>query len=334
MGVWAAALRIFVVWWAMWGASAWAQERLSVAYPGPFNLSYLPLDVATKIGADKAEGADLLPRHTGGGGAAWQQLQNRNVDFAVAGLPAAMHARAHGNDVVAIAAIDDLSVFVLSVRADLKGKVKRLRDLAGRSIGVTSSSPTAKTISQQMAEYLVKSDGLRLDQVRIVAAGQSWEEQQAVMRSQSADALLGFEPFASRLQEAGLAFPLFSLADPADAARVPGAGLLQGTLGTRSDLLREAPQKAERMVRIMLRTLQWMATQSPERIVAVLEIPDAQARDHLLKALKRYPRLYSPDGKFSEKQLRETALFYAANEQARPITVESLIDDRWVGRKP
>lgn len=313
----------------------WAQERLTVAYPGPFNISYLPLDVATKIGADRDEGVQLVPRPTGGGGAALQQLQNRNADFSVAGAPAAMSAKSSGNDVIMIAAIDDLAVFVLTVRADLKDKVKRPRDLAGRVVGVTSSSLAVKTISHQLAELLLKSDGLSPDQVRIIAAGQSWEEQSAMIRSKTADAILGFEPFASRLRDAGLVFFLFNLGDAADAARVPGAGLLQAAVQTRSDILRDSPQKAEKMVAVVRRTLRWMAEHSPEQIVEVLQIADAAARASLLKSLRQYPRLYSPDGKFSENQLRETALFYAANEGAsHPVALDSIVDTRWAGRKP
>lgn len=314
----------------------WAQERLTVAYPGPLNVSYLPLDVATKIGADRDEGVQLVQRHTGGGGAALQQLQNRNADFAVAGVPAAMSAKANGNDVIVIAAVDDLAVFVLTVRADLKDKVKRPRDLAGRVIGVTSSSLAVKTISHQLAELLLKNDGLMPEQVRIVAAGQSWEEQSAMIRTRSADAILGFEPFASRLRDAGLVFFLFNLGDPVDAARVPGAGLLQAALQTRSDILRDTPKMAEKMVAVVRRTLRWMASHTPEEIVDVLQIADVTARASLLKSLRQYPRLYSPDGKFSENQLRETALFYAANEGAiRPtVALDSMIDARWAGRKP
>jgi NitT/TauT family transport system substrate-binding protein len=319
----------------LWVPLAWAQEQVTVAYPGPFNVSYLPLDLIPKIGTDRAEGIRLMPRHTGGGGAALQQLQTRNADFAVAGVPAAMSARANGNDVVVVAAVDDLAVFVLTVRSDLKGVVKRPRDLAGRVVGVTSSSLSVKTISHQLAELLLKNDGLSPDHVRIVAAGQSWEEQSAVMRSGSADAILGFEPFASRLRDAGLAFFLFNLGTPADANRVPGAGLLQAALETRSDVVRNTPRKVEAMVAAIRRTLQWMAQQTPEKIVDTLEIKDADTRAALLKSLRQYPRLYSTDARFSEHQLRETALFYGATEGAtRPVAIEDLIDSRWAGRKP
>jgi len=315
--------------------AAWAQERVTLAYPGPYNISYLPLDLIGKIGADATEGVQFVPRHTGGGGAALRQLQTRNVDFAVAGVPAAMSAKASGNDVVVIAAIDDLAVFVLTVRSDLKNRVKRPRDLAGKVVGVTSSSMTVKTISHQLAELLLKSDGLSPNQVRIIAAGQSWEEQSAAIRSKSADAILGFEPFASRLRDAGLVYFLFNLGDPADAARVPGAGLLQAALHTRSDVLAGSPQKAAKMVAVIRRTLQWIAAHSPEEIVEVLEIADAEARTSLLKSLRQYPRLYSKDGKLSDHQMRETSIFYAATEGvAKPVDLDGIVDARWAGRKP
>lgn len=330
------AARLFLLCLALAGAGlAHAEERIAVSYPGPYNVSYLPLDLAPKIGADKAEGVQLVLRPVGGGGAALQQLQNRNVDFAVAGLPAAMSAKAHGNDVMAIGAVGDMAMFVLTVRADLRDKVKRPRDLAGRVVGVTSSSLTVKTISHQMAELLLKHDGLAPDQVRIAAAGQSWEEQSAKLRTGAADAILGFEPFASRLVEEGLAFELFNIGKPADAARLPGAGLLQATLITRSDVLREFPQRAEKMAAVMRRTLGWIAGRTPEEVVAALGMPDDEARAWVLKLLRRYPRLYSPDGKFSARQMQETARFYEASEGRHlPVTLDALIDARWAGRKP
>jgi NitT/TauT family transport system substrate-binding protein len=312
-----------------------AQERVSVAYPGPLTISFLPLELAPKIGADAAEGLHLVLRHTTGGGIAIQQMLNRNVDFVAAGMPAALSAKAGGGDVAAIAALNDLPVFVLSVRSDLKGKVKRPRDLAGRVIGVTTSSLAVKTISQQLVELLLEIDGVPPGQIRIVPAGQNWEEHSAKLRSGSADAIMGFEPVATRLADAGLAFPLFNLGDPVDAARIPGAGLLHGALITRGDVLRETPQRAEKMVAVMRRALQWMAGRSPEEIVDKLGVPDPDTRATLLKLLARYPRLFSPDGKFSERQLRETAAFYNAGEGAeRPVAIDKVVDARWAGRKP
>ncbi len=312
-----------------------AQEKLAVAVPGPLNISYLPLDLAPKIGADKAEGAELVIRHTGGGGVALQHLQSRNVDFAVAGVPAAMSARANGNDVVVVAPVDDLTLFILLVRSGLKGQVKQVRDLAGRVIGVNTSSLSSKTTSQQLAELLVKNAGLSVHQVRMIAAGQTWDEQSAVILTGTADAILGDEPFASRLRDGGHAFFLVNLANPADSAKIPGAGFLHAAVETRSDVISQSPQRVEKMVATIRRTLHWMASHTPEQIVAKLDVEDGEMRRSLLQSLRQYPRLYSRDAKFSAHQSRETDLFFAATEgSGKKVTLGAMTDDRWAGTKP
>jgi hypothetical protein len=78
-----------------------------------------------------------------------------------------------------------------------------------------------------------------------------------------------------------------------------------------------------------------MAQHTPEEIVAALGDIDGETRASLLKQLQRYPRLYSRDGKFSARQLRETETFYlAGKEPGRPVKVEEVVDARWAGRKP
>lgn len=327
--------RLLVLCLWLFAAPLMAQERVTLAYPGPFALPFLPFDLAPRIGADTAEGLQLVLRPVSGGGTALQQLLNHSVDFAAAGLPAALAARAGGAEVVGIAAINDKPLLVLSVRSDLKGVVKRPRDLASRPVGVITSTLAVKTISQQLTELLLETDGVPPDRIRLMPAGQSLEDHAALLRSKSVDAVFGYEPAATRLAEAGLAFPLFNLGDPADAARLPGANLLQATLMTRGDVLRDLPRRTEKMVATMRRTLQWMARHTPEETVAKLGVTDPEVRASLLKLLARYPRMYSLDGKFSESQLQETAAFYKAGEGAgQPVQIESVIDARWAGRKP
>lgn len=312
--------------------------RLTVSFPGPRNISYLPLDVAPKIGADRAEGALLEALHTGGGAVALGNLLNRNADFAVAGLPAAMSQRAHGDQVVAIAAVDNAPLFVFMVRTELRGEVKRIADLKGKVIGVNTSSLTSTTTSQQLAELVLRSEGVTPEMVRIVPAGQSWREQSTLIESKGVDAIMGDEPFASRLQQADQVFFLANLADPATSATIPGAAFLHATLETRDDVLTNHPDAVKCMVRILKRTLIWMANHTPEEIVAVLEIKDAEERHSLLYSLKTYPHLYSADGSFSTKQLAETQTFFQATSgnspTAKALRLESMVVDTWAGRKP
>lgn len=317
-------------------AGAQDLQKIVISAPGPRNISYLPVDLIPAIGADREEGVALKILHTGGGAVALNNLVTRNADFAVAGFPAAMSLRANGGDVVGIAPVDDAPLFVLMVRAELKGKVKRIADLRGKVIGVNTSTRNSKTTSQQLAELLLKSDGVDLDMVRIVPAGQSWIEQSSLINSGAADAVMGDEPFASRLLDDGKVFFLANLADPATSRKIAGANFLHATLATRSDMIRDEPQKVEKMVRMMVKSLRWIAKHSPEDVVDKLKVSDPEERASLLLALRAYPRAYSRDGRFSASQLKETERFFrktsGGDARAQGLEIDSLIDDRWAGR--
>jgi len=324
----------------MWVSSCVAAEplmQLKVSLPGPRNLSYLPMDLIAKIGADRAEGAEVHLRYVGGGSVALQNVLLKNADFAVAGVPAMLSQQAKGEKVILLAAVNDLPVSVLTVRADLKNQVKSIADLKGRTIGVNTGSMTSKTTSQQLTELLLKSEGVSLDTVRIVPVGQSWNEQSSVLISRTVDALMCNEPFASRLHAENRAFFLANLADPAVAKKIPGAGFLYAALATRPEVLEREPQKAEKMVTILRRTLRWIAAHTPEQIADALEIRNPQEKAALLAALRAYKRLYSPDGSLSTKQLRETELFFhnaaGDNTAEQRVKLEPMVFDKWAGRK-
>jgi NitT/TauT family transport system substrate-binding protein len=311
--------------------------KVVVSVPGPRNISYLPIELISRLGADRAEGIRVELLQVGGGAVALQELMNRNSDFAVAGFPAAMSLRANGGDVVGVAAVNDLPLFILMVRTGLREQVKRVADLRGRVIGVNTSSLSSKTTSQQLAELVLESAGVKPEEVRIVAAGQSWLEQSSLLTSGAADAVMGDEPFASRLLAEKKVFFLVNLSNPANARHIPGAGFLHAALETRAETVRNSPEKVAKMVRALRRTLQWMASRPPEEIIEKLGVPDEEEKASLLASLRAYPRLYSPDGRFSTRQLRETQHFFRATSgrdpAARALEIESIIIDRWSGRK-
>lgn len=317
--------------------SADAPMRIVVSVPGPRNLSYLPIDLISKIGADRAEGAEIRLLHTGGGAVALQNLANRNCDFAVAGVPAAMSQQLSGNRVTVIAAVDDAPLFILMVRSELKGKVKRVADLKGRVVGVNTSSLSSKTTSQQLAELILRTDGVSPDEVRIVPAGQSWVEQSSLLISGTVDAVMGDEPFASRLLEEKQVFFLADLTDPAVMQRIPGANFLHAAVETRPELLANEPAKAEKMVKMLRRTLQWMAGRTPQEIVDKLGVRDRAEKDSLIGSLRKYKNIYSRDGRFSTRQLHDTDIFFHTTSEgdsaAQSLKLETMVVDKWAGRK-
>lgn len=311
--------------------------RITLSVPGPGAAAYLPVELISKIGADKAEGAEVRVSFASSGGSALNELLSSNADFAVVGMPSAMSVRLKDPRVVALAAINDLPLYVLLVRQELKGKVKTVADLKGRTIGLHSESITAKTTSHQVLELIFRRGGVPHNSFRKVVIGRRWESESAMLKSGEADALVGDEPYASRMVEEKIAFPLVHLGDPETMRLFVGTAFLRGTLIGRKDKLDKDPHKSELMVRIIQRTLQWIAAHSPDEVAATLGIEDGDQRTRMVALLKKFPRQFSTDGKFSTRQLKETEIFFIDSQQGNPaaqnLRIESMIVDRWAGRK-
>ncbi|MFZ5758192.1 MAG: ABC transporter substrate-binding protein [Thermodesulfobacteriota bacterium] len=318
-------------------ALAGSPVRIAVSVPGPHNLQFLPADLIRKIEADKAEGAEVTILHVGGGSGALRELNTRNSDFAILALPGIMSQKANGIDVVAIAAVNDKPIWSLMVRADLQEEIRSIADLRGRTIGVTTSSATIRTVTQQILELLLADAGVALPDVHLLSIGKNWQDQSASIKSGTVDAIMGDEPFASRLEQEGKVFILAHPAIPHLTPKLESLGFLYATLATRPDIIADRPEMAATMVRILQRTLAWIGSHSPAEVAAQLGPHDPEAEKAIRTCLARYPNLYSPDGHFSSRQLAETQAFFrstATGPAARSLDIEALINDHWVGRKP
>lgn len=305
-----------------------------ISVVGPRNLSYLPIDLLPLIQADKAEGLEVQLKHVGGGGIAIKELITRNSDFTVVGFPALMSLKAHEGKLVGIAAVSDIPQYSLIVRAALQDKIHRIADLKGHIIGVHTSTANAKTVAQQLIKLLLEADGLQSQDARIISSGQDWDKRAALLESGQIDALISEEPFASSLQAAGKVFFLFNPSEPNPTQKIPGIHFLHATLATRPDVVDNNPEKIKRMVKALHRSLRWIATHSAFELVEQLGITDVQEKENILLSLKKYPRLFSQDGKFSNRQIQETnRFFHHGAPEATHINMEELINDQWIGRK-
>lgn len=314
-----------------------ALREVVLSTPGPGSAVSLVPELAVRIGADRAEGLALRLSLVSGGGVAIRELDNGNAQFGVFGLPAAMKENLAGPRLVGLAALEQRALLSVMVRADLKASVRRVEDLRGRVLGVHSNSLNSATTGQQFLTLVLRQHHLEPEAVQFIAAGQTWESQSAALRGKVADAIVSEEPFGLRLEQAGLAFALARIGHAGDPQSLPGAGFLRGTLVAKRQLVDADPALAGRMVQVMLRTLQWLQQHRPEEVVDALGLAGTE-RQAFLGMLKDNPQQYSADGKFSQAQLSQTDLFFRESAGHSPAamayTVQSMLVDRWVGRKP
>jgi NitT/TauT family transport system substrate-binding protein len=258
-----------IVMWVASGA-AFALENIVLAVPGPGSLVYLPVQLATAIGADHSEGIELKLRYFPGGPLAMRDLRDKNSDFAVVGLPAIASARADGMPVLAVGQLSQAAMVSLMLRHDLKGKIKTIAQLKGARIGVNNSTRTARSTSQMLAEYLLDRAGVKSSEVQFLPTGQNREAQGAALQSKSVDALMGDEPFASEMVRSGKVVLLADLFNLHTSAALLGGPFVHAALATREDIYVDHAQSLRKVQRMFERTLQWISQHSAAQVLQAL----------------------------------------------------------------
>jgi NitT/TauT family transport system substrate-binding protein len=313
-----------------------AQTRLMLSVPGPGNLLFLPIDLAKKIGADRAEGVDLELRYFGGGPQAYKDMLDKNSDFSAGGIAALAAQRVAGYPMVSIVALSRVPGYTLMVRSDLKGKVRRIADLKGRVVGVKGRTEGGRSTSELFTEYILARNGMDPASVSFLPAGQSYRDQHAALASGAVDAVMGDQPFAARLKKERVVFFLADFHDLATTRRLLGGLFLNVQIATRADVIAGRPAMAEKMVKVIRRSLTWIDGHTAAQIVDALAPADPAERDALLVSLGRYKSMYSPDGSFSDEQVRITEKFFhdvsGEDRASRSLAFRTLIDARWAGR--
>ena len=311
--------------------------KISLASPGPASFSYLPIDLIKIIGADQAEGVDLDVRYFGGGPLAAKEMLDGNSDFAALGMSALATFHANGKDVRSIVSLSRAPTYVLSVRSDLRKSIKKIADLKGRVIGVHSSGRNNKSTSQQLAEFMLIRAGISPDSVNYLPAGQSYEEQRAALTSGAIDALMGEEPFSTRMKEEGLVYILSDLLEPNAARQALGGPFLYVQIATRGSVMTQQPEKVKRMVAIMRRTLQWISTHTPDEIARALAGNGAGNQRSSGALIARVKPAFSPDGVFRREEVTTVERFFQTvfsdDPKARALRMTDFIDARYAGWK-
>jgi NitT/TauT family transport system substrate-binding protein len=320
-----------------WLGSALAETPgltlIRINIPGPHLLPFLPIELIPLLGIDQAVGAQLAIRYMPSGVQALESVVAGDAHFAGVGFPVMPSFVAKGKPVVALATLSSgTPPYAVLVRNDLARTLRSLKDLKGRSIGIPLGSATTKTYLQSLMELWLDSYGVKSTQVRWVPASMNLEGMHGALASGSVDAVFCEEPLSGTLVRKKIGTQLASLSDPKNPDRIVGRQHLRAVLASTPDIVSANSQRAERMVRMLQRSLQWLHKTPPAEVVAKLDIQDAEQAGDIADAIRRLPKLYSSDGRFEASEISSTRQFLAASNPGHPLGLDlrSLIDDRWV----
>jgi NitT/TauT family transport system substrate-binding protein len=310
---------------------------LRINIPGPLSLPFLPIELIPILGIDKKLNVQLVIRYFPSGVRALEDMLAGNAQFSAQGFTVLHAFQNKGKPVQAIAPLSGrIPPYGIVVRSDLRGKIRRVADLKGRSIGISIGNVTSKTYSQQVAEVFLRSVGVGADEVRWVPTAQNWEGQFGALNSKSVDAVYCEEPFISRLTRKKVGFLLSDFTDPKVSAAIPGSGHFRATLTTTKETLVQDPHGAELMVQMLRQSLEWIFNASANEIVSRLGIKDADERQDVIHVLSKNREMYANDVRFSQKQIFATEQFMRSVGilgEAK-FDMHSLIYSQYAGEKP
>lgn len=320
---------------------AWAAEPgqpvIRINIPGPRSLAFLPVEIIPALGIDHTLGVHLSVRYFPSGVRSLEDALAGNAHFAAVGFSVLPVLASKGQKVLALAPLSGKTPpYALVVRKDLAGKIRKVGDLKGRSIGVSAGSVASKTYLNMLAEVVLSSYGVTPNEVRWVPNAQNIDAIFGALAGQAVDAVFCEEPFVSELVRRDAGRVLLDLNTPMAMARIPGLAHPRSIVAASAESVQENPQRAELMVQMVQRALVWMQAATPEAIISKLGVADENERREMIAALGRNPGMFSPDGRFSRKQIGETVAFLRAANVALPagLDVHSLVAYQWSGNKP
>jgi len=297
------------------GAFAAEAERtvIRINIPGPRSLPFLPIELIPLLGIDRDLNTQLIVRYFPSGVRALEDMLAGNAQFSAQGFTVLPAFHNKGMHVQAIAPLSgNMPPYGIVVRNDLRHQIKSVADLKGRSIGVSIGNITSKTYLQQVVEVFLTVNGIKSSEVRWVPTAQNWDGQFGALSSKSVDAVFCEEPFLTALEHKKVGFNLSDFSDPKIRAKIPGSDHLRATLTTTAENLKQDPQRAELMLRMLRQSLDWLSKSNATEIVNRLDIQGKDEKLELIAVLARQQGMFASDIRFSRGQVVATTQFMRA----------------------
>lgn len=268
-------------------------EKLTIGVAGQGALAYAQLTLAKELGLFEKEGLEVtIENFQGGGSQSAQALAGKSLDFVAGTMDHAIKAAMQKQDIKMVALFTRTPGFALVVDSKYKDQIKKVEDLKGKTLGVSSIGSSTHMV---LAASLKKNGVDPVKDVKIAKAG--LDTFHAAIESGSIVGGMAAEPYLAPMLAAGKVYIISDLHKEADTKAVfgalyPGTGLL-----TRGDVIKEKPELTQKVVRALVSTNKWLAANKPEdaakKMPASLQGTDAKV---YAQAMQNAWEQYSPDG--------------------------------------
>jgi NitT/TauT family transport system substrate-binding protein len=257
-------------------------------------IVFLPMRIAQTLGYYREEGLDVDVSEVVGGTKAIEALLGGSVDVAAGSISDAVQVAAEGRKIRGFLVLYTRPGDVLAVAPALSGSIHTIRDLKGRTVGV--STPGSAT--HQFLNFLLVTNGLLPEDVSVVSVGTSASSVAALdHRKVDAAVLIAGAISTFEARHPGNRF-LADTRTPAGARAVFRSEIFPSlSLLAQDRWLQQNADTALRLVRAVRRGMNWVRNRPPEQVREMLpeasRMPDP---DVDLRAIAEVQRGISSDG--------------------------------------
>ena len=277
--------------------AAFAQTKVTIAVGGAGCLCYLPTMLAQQLGEYKKNGLDVELINFKGGSQALTAVLGGSADVVSGYFDHCVNLAAKNQPLEAFVVYDRFPGLALVV-APKQTAITSIKDLAGKKVGV--SAPGSST--DFFLKYLLSKNGVDPNSVAVIGIGLE-ATAIAAMEQGTVDAAVMLDPAITLLQGKNKDLKILSdTRTQKDTIDVFGGEYPGGALYSRSDWITRHEKETQALTNAIVATLKWLASHSPEEVMA--KMPDdlvGADKALYLAALKNTMPMYSTTGRMDPK---------------------------------
>jgi NitT/TauT family transport system substrate-binding protein len=282
----------------MMGGGAMAASKVTLAIGGASCLCYLPTVLAKQLGEYEKAGVDVNLVDFKGGSQSLTAVLGGSADVVSGYFDHTVELAAKKQHLQAFVIYDRYPGLVLVVSPKQTGKIKSVKDLAGKKVGV--SAPGSST--DFFLKYQLVKAGLKKDSAAVIGVGLG-ATAVAAMEQGQIDAAVMLDPAVTVLQNKYKDLTLLSdTRTQKDTEKVFGGDYPGGAFYTRPEWIKAHPKETQALTNAMVATLKWIHGHSAQEIMDKMP-PNLVGADKAsyLAALKNTIPMYSTTGLMDPK---------------------------------
>ncbi len=276
---------------AQGGAAALGQVTIAVG-GGQSALYYLPLALADQLGYFKAEGLDVTLLDFSAGAKALQAVQQGVADVGAGAFEHTLRMQAQGQAYRELVLMGRAPQLAMGVSLRSLPNYKRLADLAGRRIGVSSVGSS----THLAASLVLSAAGVPPRNVVFVGVGSGTSAMNALRLGQ-VHALCHVDPVMTLLEQKADVRIVSDMRSLKAAQAVFGGTMPASCLYAPQAFVQKRPAQVQALANGIVHALKWLQTAAPADLVRTVPAGYLMGDQGLyLAAFGRVRETYSPNG--------------------------------------